>query len=83
MSNPPEFGRDVPTYRITVRYLDEYSDPQDHVVAGSGWLVRDHLHKEPSMVRQLLTDGLVFMTGTGKGMLIPPCRIVCIWFEET
>lgn len=75
-------------WRVTVRYLDEYDDPQDHTLTGVGGLVYDDMAAEPFLVRRLGLKGLAIKPDVGSdrvsrsGVFIPPHRIVCIWFED-
>ena len=73
-------------YRILVRYLDEYNEPQDHEMTGREPQYHNTVSVEPlsaALVRQIMHNGLTINIGDRKNKYIPNHRILCIWFEDS
>ena len=76
------------TWRVTVRYLDEYDEPQKYEITGAGPLIYDDMMAEPLLVRRLAKSGITIKGASDPdrvsraGSFIPPHRILRIWFED-
>jgi hypothetical protein len=71
------------THSITVRYIDDYGDLQNHVITGAGPLIYDDMEVEPIAVRRIASKGVAIKSTPRKGIFVLPHRIVMIWFEDT